>query len=263
MLYLVIGVLFISSLTGCNLFTTMHNDGKESNASVLVADGHAAMSKGDYVKAAEYFRLACEHDSVSSEARVGYAEAYMKAQGFSLGEFVNVLMSALESDSGDSIELLVPSHWGVTTMAEVEVMLRTLIAVLDPVALGQTSGPYVSTDATINLTLGIFYILKITAKIEVISTDFAITSLNKTTDSVLLAGLFSPALLAQLPEDFYWLLDSANNQPSLGFITDMQIDIDSAMARLQTAAEHSGSGTQELITDVMTMFEDWQTLAYQ
>jgi len=264
--FILVCVFFIA---GCNLFTTMHSDGKESNSHVLVADGKAAMQRGDYVKAAECFRLAMEHNPKDSEARVGFAEAYLKVpdpdnptKGFSLGEFINSLMSAINSDSSDitDMELIVPSHWGVETIAEVEQILTTLIQTLDPIALGNTEGPYQSTDVNVNLATGLFYVLRIAVQMQSLAGDFSIQMLQKSSPEVVNLNL-PQSVLDQLPDEFLWVLDSSGNQPSTSFITSIQNDISTAVSRLQVAASNSTS--KDMIEEIIDMFDDWETLAYQ
>jgi hypothetical protein len=269
--YVLIILLFPLLLTtGCNLFSAMHTDGKESNASVLVADGKAAMKRGDYVKAAEYFRLAIEHNSRNSEARVGYAEAYLQAQGFSLGEFINSLFSGMDSESGSGgIEFVDPAHWGVATLAEVEQILQTLIFVLEPIALGQTDGPYAVTDFNVNLTTGLFYILLVAAQMQGLGGSYQMQKFNKyesdgVTISAVVAGWGLPvSILNQLPDEFLWIADSGGNQPSPGFLISIQSSISLGLARLRIAANNASSSSQEILNDIIDLFDDWEILAYQ
>jgi hypothetical protein len=247
---------------GCNFMAGLHSDGRESNAHVLVADGKAALGRGDYTRAAEYFRLAGEHNPRDSEARVGYAEARMGAQGFSLGEFSKTFLDTVNSgaSSTQGFELIVPSQWGVATVAEVEAILSELIAVLDPVVLGQCEGPYRSTDVNLNLNIGILYLLRVVASVEAFSSDFTIRNLAKTSSQVAGMGI-PPAVLAQLPQEFLWFIDSANQQPTAPVRSSMAGDVDAALQRLQVAAANSVA--QTLIQDVLTAFDPWQLLANQ
>lgn len=251
-------------LSGCNFFSGLHSDGKDSSSTVLVADGQAALQRNDYANAAEYFRLAVEHNPQNSEARVGYAQAVLRAQGFSLGRFATSFITAMSADSGSDpsdYEILVPDQWGVTTFTEVEQIFTQMINLLDPVVLGATVGPYQATDVNLNLTVGIFYVLRILARLETLSSDFNIQSLNKSNDSAVIAALgLSAGTLAQLPDDFLWILDSLNNQPPLAFLLSMQTDITTAIQRLQTAADHADN---DMIQEIADMFKDWETLAYQ
>ncbi|MBN1595480.1 tetratricopeptide repeat protein [candidate division FCPU426 bacterium] len=250
------------TLSGCNLFATMHSDGKESNSHVLVADGKAAISRGDYVKAAEYFRLACEHNPRDSEARMGYAEAYLRAQGFSLGEFMNTLLSTLDQDSGSNevVELIHPADWGVSSMAEVEQILATLVFTLDPIALGQTDGPYRFDDVNVNLTAGLFYALKVAARMQTLAGTFSIQMFDKDSAEVAAWGL-SASVLNQLSQEFLWLADSGGNQPLPSFIISIQNDVHAAVARLRVAAANSKA--EDTINDILDLFADWDILAYQ
>lgn len=260
----ILALLLVSTvwLSSCNLFSGMHSDGKDSNSSVLVADGLAALRRNDYANAAQYFSLAMEHDPNNSEARVGYAHAILRVQGFSLGQFATSFMTAMmaenSSDPSD-YEILVPGHWGVTTYTELEQIFTEMIYTLDPVVLGATHGPYHATDVNLNLTVGIFYILRIQARLEVLNSDFSIQSLNKSSPEVAALGL-SPSVLAQLPDDFLWILDSLNNQPPLPFLLSMQTDITTAIQRLQTAADHADN---DMLQDIADLFKDWKILAYQ
>lgn len=267
--YATLGLFITLSLSGCNLFTAMHSDGKESNSHVLVADGKAAMQRGDYVKAAEYFRLGMEHNPKDSEARVGYAEAYLKAQGFSLGSFFDTLMNTMNSEDGDDIEFIVPEAWGVSAVSEVVTMLTTVIAVLDPIALGQTEGPYKATDLNVNLNAGVFYALKVAAQMQELGGNFAIQGLSKT--DIPISGSddwnLSQATLDKLQEDFLWIVDTSGSdplQPALSFITGIQADISAAMQRLRVAtANMENKDVAEMVAEMTRMFEDWETLAYQ
>lgn len=250
------------SLTGCNLLAGLHADGRESNAHVLVADGKAALARGDYANAAKYFRQAGENNPRDSEARVGYAEARMRQQGFSLGEFADTFLDAVKSSSGSpqDFNFIVPSQWGVATFAEVEAILTELIFVLDPVVLGQTDGPYRASDVNLNLTAGVLYLLRIIADLEALSSDFSVQTLTQGTPEVAALGL-DPGLLAQLPQEFLWLVDSSGQQPSAAFLASMQSDIAAALQRLRVAASHSVA--RDLIEDVIAEFDPWQLLANQ
>ncbi len=249
-------------LSGCNFFSGLHSDGKDSSSTVLVADGQAALRRNDYANAAQYFSLAMEHDPNNSEARVGYAHAILRVQGFSLGQFATSFMTAMMAENSSNpsdYEILVPGHWGVTTYTELERIFTEMIYTLDPVVLGATHGPYHATDVNLNLTVGIFYILRIQARLEVLNSDFSIQSLNKSSPEVAALGL-RPSVLAQLPDDFLWILDSLNDQPPLPFLLSMQTDITKAIQRLQTAADHADN---DMIQEIADMFKDWKTLAYQ
>ncbi len=255
-------IILLGLLNGCNLFSGMHHDGVESNSHVLVADGKAALDRGDYANAAEYFRLAIKHNPQDSEARVGYAEAYLKAHGFSLGGFINSFISKMEEEDQESLELAVPTEWGCADYNELHQLLSTLIDTLDPIALGQTQGPYRHNDLNVNINTGIFYILKIATRIQMVSTDFEIKMLTKgSTEVNNLNPPIPPAVLAELPDEFTWIVDSSGNQPSADFMLQMQTDIDAGIARLKTAADNSSS--QEMIEEIIDMFDDWQILAYQ
>jgi len=245
-------------LSGCNLFSGMHHDGVETNSHVLVADGKAALDRGDYANAAEYFRLAIKHNPQDSEARVGYAEAYLKAHGFSLGSFINSFVSQMDNEDQENLELVVPTDWGCADFSALTQMLSTLIDTLDPIAQGQTQGPYRSNDFNVNINTGLFYILKIVSTIQSISADFEFKIMSKTDWGTL--GI-PQATLDQLPDEFMWMVTSTNELPSADFLTQMQTDIDAGIARLQTAADNSSS--QEMIEEIIDMFDDWQILAYQ
>ncbi len=255
-------LILLGMLNGCNLFSGMHHDGVETNSHVLVADGKAALIRGDYANATEYFRLAIKHNPRDSEARVGYAEAYLKAHGFSLGNFINSFISKMDDEDQENLELAVPTEWGCADYDELIGLLSTLIDTLDPIALGQTEGPYRYNDLNVNINAGIFYIMKIAGRIQTISTEFEIKTLTKgSTEVNNLNPPIPPAVLAELPDEFMWIVDSGGNQPSADFLTQMQSDIDTGLARLQTAADNSSS--KEMIEDIIDMFDDWQILAYQ
>ncbi|MEW6516992.1 MAG: hypothetical protein AB1439_08815 [candidate division FCPU426 bacterium] len=262
--FLGLGLLLATAglAAGCNFLAGLHSDGRESNAHVLVADGKAALERGDYALAVKYFRQAGENNPRDSEARVGYAQARMGQQGFSLGEFANTFIKAVNSDSGSNqnYEFLVPSQWGVATYADVEDILSEMIAVLDPVVLGQTDGPYRSKDVNLNLTTGVLYLLRIVARLEQISADFSIQTLVQGTPELAALGL-DPALLAQLPNEFLWLINSSGQQPPTFFLTAMQSDIAASLQRLQVAAVNSMA--RSLIEDVINQFDPWQILANQ
>jgi hypothetical protein len=268
----VLGLCIVLGLSGCNLFTTMHSDGKESNSHVLVADGKAAMSRGDYVKAAEYFRLGMEHNPRDSEARVGYTEAYLKAQGFSLGAFFDSLMSGMDSDGGDDIEFIVPAAWGVDTIAEVEAMLVEVIAALDPIALGQTEGPYKATDLNVNLNVGVFYAMKVSAQMQNLGGTFELQNFNIDENDIITDAdgtsvttwALPSTTLVGLEEAFLWIADANNLQPALSFITGIQSDISAAVIRLNAAtATMENEDVAEMINSLTEMFGEWEVLAYQ
>ena len=255
-------LILLGLLNGCNLFSGLHHDGVESNSHVLVADGKAALDQGDYANAAEYFRLAIKHNPQDSEARVGYAEAYLKAHGFSLGDFINSFISKMDDEDLEDLKLAVPTEWGCADLNALISLLNTLVDTLDPIALGQTQGPYRQNDIKVNINTGIFYIMKIAAQIQTISTDFEIKMLTKgSTEVNNLNPPIPPAILAALPDEFMWIVDSSGSQPSAGFLLQMQSDIDAGLARLQTAADNSSS--KEMIEDIIDLFDDWQILAYQ
>ncbi|NTV52886.1 MAG: tetratricopeptide repeat protein, partial [Candidatus Firestonebacteria bacterium] len=119
--------LVLLPLAGCNLFTDLHHNGVDSDASVLTADGKSALARGDYNNAIVYFQRALDHDAGSSEARVGLAEAMVKAKQFNLAAFIQTLSNGSQTNGSSNIpgmpnvpQLLKLSDWNCATYAELE-----------------------------------------------------------------------------------------------------------------------------------------------
>lgn len=264
--YLSLALVLPIMLAGCggnkNLFAPMHSDGVESNPIVLVADGKAALARGDYTNAEKYFKLAMEHGPTNAEARVGYAEAFLKTKGFSLGKFTTGALDMMNSSSSSSeaIKLLSPEDWGVADFTELEAVLVEVINTLDPIAQGQTDGTIKATDVDVNLTAGLFYVLRFALEIEQLLTSFEIKTVSKTSPEVVALGL-PTSILDQLPDEFLWFFDDLDQQPDLSVIGQIESLVDTGMVRLRVAAANSASG--ELITQVIDMFADWEVLADQ
>jgi hypothetical protein len=252
-----LGVLLIGGLAGCsaNPLAGMHRDGVESNATVLVADGQAALQRGDYPNAKNYFRLAIEHDYYNTEARLGYAEAALKARQFDLAAFINTLTSGSQQSGSVTTPpvLVLPQDWGCQSYSEVVDFFSEMVFVLDPVAQGQTHGSTAATNPTLNLNVGLFYLLRAAAEAQIISTSFVVEKLSKSSQTP--AGLGIPqAVFDQLPGDFYWI----THVPSPGQIAALQSDVDHGIVRMTTARDHSSSGTQKTLTDIIDLFQSLQ-----
>lgn len=245
-------------LGGCNLWSGLHQDGKESNASVLVADGKAALARGDYNNARNYFSLAIQNDRASSEARVGYVEADLKVRKFDLVNFISTLVQLSESSSGTMPQVLIdPADWGVTTPAELTALYTTLINVLDPIPQGRTHGPIQAGNPTVNLDAGFFYILRTAARAQTISTSFTVAQFQKGSPeaaALLAADPILAAVYAGLPESFYWITSG----PTPAELVSLQADIDLGVARLRTASANSSAGVRETIDELIEMFQSLQ-----
>ncbi|MDI6792362.1 MAG: hypothetical protein QME81_05770 [bacterium] len=72
---------------GCgrgNIVGGLHQEGKSNDVEVLVADGQAALDRGDYEEAREYFGKAKNLDANNWKARYGHAVAYMQTSEVSM-----------------------------------------------------------------------------------------------------------------------------------------------------------------------------------
>jgi len=246
-------LVMLGLLPGCNLLKGMHSDGVESNPGVLVADGKAAYSRGDYGKAAEYFWLAIGHDPQNSEARVGYVEAALQAQGFNLAAFIQTLATS-DSSSGSSPQLVNPADWGATSYAELTALYGGFISVLDPIAQGLTTGPYTFNDVTVNLNLGFFYILRFASRVMEVSSTYQLQQLSKSSTSASQLGI-TQAEFDLLPDEFWWV----TNNPPAGLLNALQGDIDNGIARLRVAVANTAS--RDMINDVIDLFASLQIQA--
>jgi len=243
------------ALSGCNILGTLHRDGVESNANVLTADGKAALGRGDYNNALEYFRLAVEHDPRNSDARLGYAEALLKSQHFDLGTFFNYLQT---DSSAPTQNLLMPADWGCADFTELVALFSTLVNVLDPIAQGLTRGPTPSNDMTLNLNVGLFYVLRMAARVqETAATTFEIQKFTKDTPEALALGI-DPVIYNQLPQDFYWI----TNAPPSSLLTQVQADVDTGVLRLQTAAANSSANARQMVENIIDLFSSLQLQAH-
>jgi|GEM_PF-4924243 len=239
---------FAVLLSGCNLFSGIHQDGRESNASVLVADGRAALARGDYANAAHYFENAIQNDPRNSEARMGYAEAYLKLKGYNFGNLMKTMMKA---DSSNPSSFLNLQDWGCQSNTELADMFSTLVGVLDPIACGQTSGPYPRNDVNVNFSVGIFYMLRAAAQALQVSSSFTLQEMQKSATSAAALGI-TQAQFDLLPDKFYWL----SNHPPLALLNQLQNDMSQGVARLHVAAIHSAYPDQ--LEDVVDKFESLQ-----
>lgn len=255
--FLVLGAALLM-LGGCNIWSGLHQDGKESNASVLVADGKAAMARGDYNNALNYFALAMQNDPASSEARVGYAQADLRVRKFDLAEFIKTLAEASDSSSGSApLALLDPEDWGATTFAQLTTVFTTLINVLDPIPQGRTHGPVEPNDPTVNLDAGFFYVLRTASRIQQISTSYEVAQYQKgsaETAALVASDPILASVYSALPETFYWI----SNLPTLAELSTLQADINLGITRLRTASANSSSGARKTIDELIDMFQSLQ-----
>ncbi len=243
----------------------MHTDGVESNSSVLVADGKAALDRGDFTAAEKYFGLAKLHNPKNSEALVGYAEAYLKSNGFSLGTFITNMLGQMnnEQSTGEEFNFIKPEDWGQTSVSDLTTVFQTVINTLEPIALGQTEGPISSLDINVNATSGIFYVLTFALDIETLTTQYEIITLTKTEVQTSLPEIppTSP-VWDELPEEFLWFKDlTTSNLPTLSEVNQFSANLNIGLTRLRTAAAQSSS--PDILNSVIEMFEDWETLANQ
>lgn len=262
-------VMVLVMVAGCgknkNFFAPLHSDGVESNASVLVADGKAALDRGDYEAAEKYFGLAKFHNPKNSEALVGYAEAYLKKEGFSLGTLITSLLNRLEDlddGSGSTLELVQPADWGQDSVADLMTLFNTVIETLEPIPAGQAEGPISSLDVDVNATSGLFYLLSFALDVEALSTDYQLQTLDRTDPDVI--ALIDPAILAQLPDEFLWFVNETGGtltQPPISFINTIEYKLNTGLERLNQAAANTSS--EDIVKMITELFEDWDTLADQ
>jgi predicted small secreted protein len=255
-------------LTGCNFWSGlgMHKDGDvtETNSHVLTADGQASLRRGDYLNAMNTFQRAVDLDPVNSEARVGLAEAALKDRGFNLINFISKLVKNSNQGSGLTADkLITPADWKYTTNDECAQFFASMINVLDPIALGHTSGPYRSTDVTLNLNVGFFYVLHMAALVQKITVAYQIQQISKSSTSASALGL-DQATFNLLPDSFYWVTQNGVPMNSLQTLQDfqqIQNDVDHGLQRLRTAAANTSS--HKLIDDIIKMFSSLQTQAHE
>jgi hypothetical protein len=248
-------------LPSCNLFTNMHVDGSATDASILVADGQAAMSRGDYTQAADYFEKAITANPQNSRARVGYAKAFLKNQGFNFANFFQTFIDQMDSGGSGSIDFINPPDWGCATYAEVVTVLTTVLDSLDPIARNLCDGEVAATDPTINLNAGFLYMLRVVATVKVWNTSAAMEQESKSeADSTNGASLgLTPveyaAISASLPDTFWWV----SPLPALGIRTTLQTDMDRSIARIQTAMLQSTNS--QLYQDFLDFFSGLEILS--
>lgn len=245
-----------------NFFAPLHSDGIESNASVLVADGKAALGRNDYGSAETYFGLAKLHDPKSSEARVGYAQAYLKSHGFSLGTFVVRLLDQLNDQAaGETFPFIRPADWGQDSPADLKDVFQTVIDCLDPIALGLTEGPVSSLDIDVNLTSGMFYILSFGLEVQTLSAQYDLVTLSKSEVQASLPTV-PASVWDQLPDEFLWFKDlDTSTLPTLADITQFKTNINNGLARLRVAASQSSS--PDMVNQIIDLFNNWAELANQ
>lgn len=271
----VLGLFALMALAGCNLFTDMHHDGVDSNAAVLVADGKAALDRGDYSNAVVYFQRAVDYDPGSSDAREGLAEAMVKAKRINLAAFIQTLVAGSQNSNSPSTpgvsnvpQLLKLSDWNFSTWTDLTQFFTTLINTLDPISLGQTHGTYAANDPTINLNVGFIYLLRAAARVQgITSATYQVVQISKN-------NMGSPAALVayvaaqlgitiqmnitqdqynQLPDTFYWISPA----PPVAAFTQTQTDVNTGITRLQVAANTTTA--QKMIGDIINMFASLQT----
>jgi hypothetical protein len=252
----------------------MHQDGRDSNAAVLTADGQAALGRGDYSNAAVYFQRALDYDPGSSDARVGLAEAMVKAKGFNLAAFIQTLATNSQNSQPSGIpgapnipQLLKLSDWNCSTWSELEQFYTDLINTLDPIALGRTHGTHPANDPTVNLNVGFIYLLRTAARVQAVTTaTYQVVQISKngqgspaalvawlsTQLGVTISMTLTQAQYDQLPNTFYWISPS----PPMTIFTQIQGDVNTGLARLQMAANTTTS--KKMITDITNMFASLQ-----
>lgn len=245
-------------VAGCNFWSGlgMHHDGVESNSTVLTADGQAALDRGDYQRAMDYFKLAVQHDPKNSEARLGYAEARIRLQGFNIVNFIQTLKNSSEQGgSGSSPNLVNPADWGCADFTSTITLFDELLGALDPITQGFTHGPVASTDVTANLNTGFLHILRAAARVQATSLTYEIQQLSKgsITDPQAQLGISQSdwdQIRNFIPDSFYWIVTPV---PVLSLLSSIQSDISSGVHCLDTAASQAPSN--QTMHDVVDMFK--------
>jgi hypothetical protein len=270
-------LLGLLALPGCNLFTDMHTDGADSNAAVLVADGKAALGRGDYSNAVIYFQRAVDYDPGNSDAREGLAEATVKAKHINLAGFIQTLVAnSQNSNNGNNSpgpgmsnvpHLIKLSDWNCSTWDDLEQFFTNIINALDPIALGQTHGTYAANDPTINLNVGFIYLLRSAARVQAVTTaSYQVVQISKNnmgTPADLVAYVSANLGITiqmnitqdqynQLPDSFYWISPS----PPVAIFSQIQTDVNTGLVRLQVAANTTTS--KKMIDDITKMFSSLQ-----
>ena len=246
-----VGMFLVFSLAGlsagCNLWSGLHKDGVESNANVLVADGQAALDRGDYTHARDYFALAVGQDPRNAEARVGYVRAELKRRNFNLVNLVRTIMDSAE-DGGESLDILDPADWGAEDMTALVALFDEFLGALDPITQGLTEGAVRHDNVTVLLDTAFFYAFRFAARAQEVSTTYELVQFSKSdvtpSDPGLTPAEFS-LVFPLLPEEFWWL----DNAPSTALLTQLAADINAAVARLEAAAYYSDGN--ELILDLL------------
>lgn len=262
--FFVLGSFLVLFMAGCtaNPLAGMHQDGVETNASVLTADGRAALDRGDYDHAVRYFSQAIAAEPKNAEARTGYAEALLKQKRFNLGNFLNSILNTQDTDSASeqAAALLTPQDWGCSDTTELNALYTSLIDALDPIARAETYG--VSTDPTVNLNVGLFFVLRMASHALNLAVTLEVVKFTKgtaETEALRASDPYLNLVYDQLPEDFYWI----TNLPSPSQLQQIQNDIDAGINRLQTAANNSSANTRDQINGIIDLFRSLQTQTHQ
>ena len=149
--------LIVFFFAGCsNYLGWMHQKGTSTNADALIADARSAMAKGEYSNAMNYYAKAMESDSRKSMARYGHAVAYIKSVGFNVVTLANTLATSTTSTT----DYINPAKFGLATLDQLETLIDTLIADLEPIANGACDGEIKATDSEVNMAISISKVIK-------------------------------------------------------------------------------------------------------
>jgi len=235
-------------ISGCgktfNIFGWTHAEGKSKDPDVLLQDADAALAKGDYQVAMDYYNKVIDSDPDNSLARYGYVTAYMK-QEFKDMNISELLTQLSNSDSESGGMLIDESKINLSTQDLID-MGNVLVNYLDDSATGNWDGEISSTDVGMNVNLAFGYMLQAVGTVIDGPNKDGIADYNYQKDS----------------EGNYKLVDNSGNEinpDTLGDTVknDVTAKLDSAIQTIQkTIIANPEVG---MLNDIKSMLTDLKT----
>lgn len=171
-----LALALLTAGTGCkneNLFGGLHRDGS-GDASSLVSDGVAALSRGDFAAAEKYFEDALVQDPSNSDALYGAAAARMGGSGLDIGQLLaNIMTQGVPGGAPALSAGLSAATRGTAAIGTdpqsilynididaLDAALEKAICYLQRIQLGYGDGKIAANDVNLLVNLGLLRLLR-------------------------------------------------------------------------------------------------------
>lgn len=175
-----LGLVGLLTLSGCkndNLFGGLHKEGSGDAASLL-ADGQAALARGDYADAEAYFRSSLAQNPSSAQALYGAAVATMGNSGLDIGQLVSNLTTQgtpggapafSQALAGASVGAPgAPSGTSILEqldVAKLDAAVEKSLCYLERIRQGYSDGTISRSNANLLINLGLLHLIRAATQI--------------------------------------------------------------------------------------------------